>query len=991
MNKNNSSGCMLKQGDKIFGYIVKKTTRLIDIDADFFELEHIKTKAKHIHIQNKDRENTFAIAFKTIPYDSTGVAHILEHTVLCGSKKFPVRDPFFSMLKRSLNTFMNAFTSSDWTMYPFATPNKSDYLNLMDVYLDAAFFPKLDDLSFKQEGHRLEFDNKTDKNTPNLTFKGIVYNEMKGAMSSPDQIMSRSILKAICPDTTYSNNSGGDPACITKLTHDELINFHKRFYHPSNAFFFTYGDMPLENHLSFIEEKILKHFDYKDPKSEVLNQQKWDKNKEITFSYPLDKKEDHSKKCQICLTWLTADIVEVFEVLTLSLLEHILLGNPASPLKKALTDSKLGSSLSDGTGFDSDNKDTLFSCGLKDVCKDSGDKIEQIIFDTLNKLIKDGIEKKLIDSAIHQLEFYKKEVTNSPYPYGIKLLLTICGNWFHGNDSTKILNLDSDLNRLHKEIEHGHFFENQIKKYFIDNQHRARIILIPDSKMQENKNKDTAIELEKIKENLNDSGIKKINEDAEKLTALQNSNEDISCLPTLLIKDINPLIESLKPSGMYLKHNTESYIQKNSPIFYFTSVMGLGDLPAELLPYVPFFCSAFTRMGTSKTNYVEMAKEIDLYTGNISMSPHARIRYNSEGICIPFISFNGKCLGKNHTHMFDIINELIFQFNFSNTDRLKSLIFEYKAGLESSIVQNGHRLAISLTSKNLSKAASLNEIWHGITQIQTFNKLTENFSDAKLNEFKEKLTLTGKHLLEQNSLKMALIGESKTISSAVLFAENLYKTFAKTDTDQFIYPDKTKETKTIQEGWYTSTAVSFVSSSFKTVPLSHEDSPGLSIISKLLKSKFLHREIREKGGAYGGFSIYNTEDGIFSFGSYRDPHICNTLNTYNKAGAFINPKNFSEEDLKEAKLQICSEIDKPDTPSIAAQKTFYRSITGVTDEARIKYKQKILEMTKDTVIKTAEKYFTSDITTKSTAVISNENRLKEANKKLAQPLKLFKI
>ncbi len=987
MNKNKSSTCKSKQGDKIFGYIVKKTNRLIDIDADFLELEHVKTKAKHIHIQNKDKENTFAVAFKTIPYDSTGVAHILEHTVLCGSKKFPVRDPFFSMLKRSLNTFMNAFTSSDWTMYPFATPNQSDYLNLMDVYLDATFFPKLDNLSFKQEGHRLEFDNKTDE----LTFKGIVYNEMKGAMSSPDQIMARSILKALCPDTTYSNNSGGAPDCIPNLAHDELVKFHKRFYHPSNAFFFTYGDMPLENHLNFIEKKILAHFDYKNPKSDVLNQNKWNNPKELSFSYPLDKNKDHSKKYQICLAWLTADITEIFEVLSLSILEHILLGNPASPLKKALTDSKLGSSLSDGTGFDPDNKDTLFSCGLKDVSKDSSDKIEKIIFDTLNRLVKEGIEKKLIYSAIHQLEFYKKEITNSPYPYGIKLLLTICGNWFHGNNPVKILNLDSELDRLYKEIENGPFFENQIKKYFIENPHRAKIILAPDSKMQENKNIQTEIKLKEIKENLDSTNIKKIKEDTEKLIALQDSKEDISCLPTLLIKDINPLIESLKPSKMYLKYNTESYIQDKAPIFYFASVMGLGGLPPELLPYVPFFCSAFTKMGTSKTSYVEMAKEIDLHTGNISMSPHARIRYNSQGTCIPFISLNGKCLGKNHTRMFNIINELIFQFNFSNTNRLKSLIFEYQAGLESSIIQDGHRLAISLSSKNLTPASSLNEIWHGISQIQTFNRLTKDFSNEKLNDFLEKLTLTGTHILKQNSLKMALIGDKKIVSSALSYSKNLYKTFAKTDTDQLIYLDKTKDIKTVQEGWHTSTAVSFVGSSFKTVSMEHKDSPALSLISKLLKSKFLHREIREKGGAYGGFSLYNTEDGIFSFGSYRDPHIYSTLNTYKKAGDFISSKNFTEEDLKEAKLQICSDIDKPDSPSIAAQKAFYRSIIGLSHEDRTKYKQKILEITKDTIIKTAEKHFTPGITTQSTVVISNKNKLKEANKKLDTPLNLFKI
>ena len=336
----------LKADDYINDYRIERIESLKEISSIFYELKHAGTGAKHIHISNSDAENTFSVAFKTVPKDSTGVAHILEHTVLCGSKKYPVRDPFFSMLKRSLSTFMNAFTASDWTMYPFSTQNRKDFYNLMGVYLDAAFFPRLDELSFKQEGHRLEIENNPDSydsEAYQLFYKGVVYNEMKGAMSSPDQVMVRSILHALYPSTTYRYNSGGDPAEIPSLSYEQLKEFHRRHYHPSNAFFYTYGGIPLKDHLAFIEAKVLKRFNRIDSETDVDSQPRWRRPQSVSCPYPFNRNEDASKKCQVCVAWLTADIRDTFEVLALTLLEQILLGNSASPLRKALIDLGLGS------------------------------------------------------------------------------------------------------------------------------------------------------------------------------------------------------------------------------------------------------------------------------------------------------------------------------------------------------------------------------------------------------------------------------------------------------------------------------------------------------------------------------------------------------------------------------------------------------------------------------------------------------------------------
>ncbi len=476
----------LKAGGRISDYQIVRVESLPGISSIFYELTHSGTGAKHIHISNSDAENTFGVAFKTVPQDSTGVAHILEHTVLCGSREYPVRDPFFSMLKRSLSTFMNAFTASDWTMYPFSTQNQKDFYNLMGVYLDAAFFPRLDGLSFKQEGHRLETIMPSDSNDPaaqQLVYKGVVYNEMKGAMSSPDQVMVRSILKTLYPSTTYRFNSGGEPAEIPTLTHDQLKEFHRRHYHPGNAFFYTYGNLPLRNHLSFIETKVLNSFEPIDHDTDVKSQPRWKQPRTESYPYPFDKNQDPTKKCQVCVAWLTADIRDTFELLVLALLEQILLGNAASPLRQALIDSGLGSALCDGTGFDADNRDTLFVSGLKDVAASDATQIEEIILGVLRGLAENGIDQTLIESAIHQIEFHRKERTNTPYPYGIKLLLTFSGSWFHGGDPVKILNFDADLARLRKELAGGSFFENRIKQYFLDNPHRATVTLIPDPEM----------------------------------------------------------------------------------------------------------------------------------------------------------------------------------------------------------------------------------------------------------------------------------------------------------------------------------------------------------------------------------------------------------------------------------------------------------------------------------------------------------------------------
>ncbi|HSQ86498.1 MAG TPA: insulinase family protein [Desulfobacterales bacterium] len=994
-DKNNPD---LQQASDILGYSIKKIIALKEINSVLYLLEHLHTGARHVHISSSDEENTFSVAFKTVPSDSTGVAHILEHTALCGSRKFPVHDPFFSMLKRSLSTFMNAFTSSDWTMYPFSTQNKKDFYNLMDVYLDSAFYPNIEELSFKQEGHRIELEgDQKNAEALNLVYRGVVYNEMKGAMSSPNQVMVRSILNALYPDTTYSYNSGGDPVVIPRLTHNQLKSFHQRHYHPSNAFFYTYGNLPLKDHLKFINDKILKNFKRIDPGTDVPSQPRWDHPRTKQYTYPLDKNEDPSKKCQACVAWLTADIKDAFEVLILTLLEKILLGNPASPLRKALIDSNLGSSLSDGTGFDADNKDTMFVCGLKDVAISDASKIETIIFDVLKDLSEKGIDKKIIESAIHQIEFHRKEITNTPYPYGIKLLLTFAGSWFHGGDPERILSFDEDLEKLRNEIEKGTFFENRINTYFLDNPHRVLLTLVPDQMMEEKEDERVKKELDGILGDITPSELEKIAEDTKALKQLQEEIEDVSCLPTLALNDIPPSVQRVEASSSYTMIPATCYSQPTSGIFYYVAVAGSGLMPKKRIPLVPFFCYAFTKIGTALHDYVEMARLIDAHTGGMSLSCHARTGFEDAAECLPFVALNGKCLVRNQDKMFEIIEEFLQNFDFSDLIRLKSLFLEYRAGLESMVVQNGHRLAMSLASRNFSISSALNETWNGIHQLKTIKTITQDLSDDNLKSISHELKEIGRTLFVKNNMKIALIGEDPALSSASSPITSILKGLESgpesiTSTGGFGPPDIDIIDEIPREGWSTSSAVSFVASTFETVRLAHEDAPTLSVISKILRSMYLHREIREKGGAYGGFAIYSPEDGIFYFGSYRDPHIVSTLKVYDGARDFIRSGKFSDEDVKEAVLQVCSEIDKPDPPGPAAKKAFFRKIVSLSDDMRERFKEKLLGMTRDQIINAAEKYFIDVPDRQAVAIISNENKLNAANKELVQnPLKLFRI
>jgi Zn-dependent M16 (insulinase) family peptidase len=507
---------------------------------------------------------------------------------------------------------------------------------------------------------------------------------------------------------------------------------------------------------------------------------------------------------------------------------------------------------------------------------------------------------------------------------------------------------------------------------------------------QENQRVDQ--ELADIKSGLSEAELARIQADSAALEKLQETQENLDCLPTLKRDDIPSDVVRVAPTPGSFQPPVWTFDQPTSGIFYFSGRLGAGAIDNQLLPLAPFFCYAASKMGTDSCDYAQMARRMDLYTGGIGFSANARTRFDDDGNCLPFISFSGKCLNRNQERMFDILHELSSRLDFSDHQRLRQLVLEYRAGLEAAVVHNGHRLAISLASRNFTPANHLQETWGGIHQLLTVKAVEAQLSNGGLQKLTADLQTIAASLFSQDNLKLALIGEASMLVKAADPVNKLTGGLAADGKDGFVAPLLNMAPGLPMEGWSTSTTVSFVAQTFPTVRLGHADSPALSVIAKMLRSMYLHREIREKGGAYGGFALYNAEDGLFSFGSYRDPHIVGTLNVYSGAADFIRSGKFTEEDVNEAILQVCSEIDKPDPPGPAARKAFYRQVIGLSDETRLRNKENLLKLTRKAVMDTAERYFDDIASNRAVAVISSRDLLEAANQKFAgQSLSLHSV
>lgn len=574
------------------------------------EYEHIQTGAQHIHLASNNPENVFLVALRTVPEDSTGVAHILEHTALCGSQRYPVRDPFFMMTRRSLNTFMNAFTSSDWTAYPFASVNRKDFNNLLDVYLDAVFFSRLDPLDFAQEGHRLEFAEPSNPNSE-LQFKGVVYNEMKGAMSSVNSQLWQTLTKHLFPTNTYHNNSGGEPSCIPDLSYEELLQFYKTHYHPSNAIFMTFGDLPAAELQAKLEDQALKHFEKLDVKIEVANEKRYFAPIRVEEHYPLNE-DDLSHKTHVVTGWLLGESTNLDDVLTAHLLSGVLLDNSASPLMQALETSTLGQAPSPLCGLDDSQKEVVFVCGIAGTEREQTDAVEQLILDTLGTIAKEGIPQAELEAALHQLELQQREVGGDSYPYGLQLILNGLTAATHRGDPVALLNIDSSLEKLRARIKDPAFIPSVISEWLLNNKHRVTLTLSPDAELSACKDAAEKAQLAKIKAALSEEQSQQIIDQAQALLDRQASVDDDSVLPKVTLDDVPASETIVSPDFQrtleYSKQALYGYAAGTNGLVYQQVVCDMPALDDELLPFLPFYTALLTEVGIGDKDYLEVQR-----------------------------------------------------------------------------------------------------------------------------------------------------------------------------------------------------------------------------------------------------------------------------------------------------------------------------------------------------------------------------------------------
>ncbi|TMC37162.1 MAG: hypothetical protein E6J28_08655 [Chloroflexi bacterium] len=705
----------------IGGYTITRREPLARLEGEYLELEHQRTGAKHIHIQCPDDNNAFAVFFSTPPPDSTGVAHILEHVVLAGSQRFPVRDPFFSMTRRTLATFMNALTGADWTMYLFSTRNAKDYVNLLEVYLDATFFPRLDEDSFKQEGIRFEFEEPTDPES-GLRYKGVVFNEMKGALATSSSAVDRAIGKTLFKDLPYQHISGGDPQDIPNLTWENLRAFHARHYHPSNARFYTYGNQALEVTLEAIERDALARFQRMEIDAKIPDVARAAKPMAAVEPYPASATEDNSRKAQALTAWVTVPSADSFRSLAMKVLAEVLLSNAGSPLRKALIDSGLGSALADGSGLQDDYKESVFGAGLKGIVAEDAEKVQEVVLDTLKRLADNGVEKEQVDAAIHHLEFEKRERSNAGFPYALRLLFASLPAYHYEGDPVAALDFDADLERLEKARAEGRFFETLIRAELLDNPHRALLTAVPDTQLEERQRQAEMDRLAAIESRLTDAERKGIVEDALRLKAEQEAKQDLSSLPTLELADIPMKFEDVPSRDASLRTATvEFYPQPTNGITYLDVRSDFSRLSTEQKDLLPLFSRVLTQSGAAGQDYAEIATRIAATTGGIGAAAQIQSLAARDDYLQSFV-VSGRALDRNAQPFIELVTDLVARLDVK-PKRLKEVIAEISTRLETSIAGLGFQFALLRAHSKLSSEGAINDRLQGIGMLHTMRRL----------------------------------------------------------------------------------------------------------------------------------------------------------------------------------------------------------------------------------------------------------------------------
>ncbi len=933
------------------------------------EFEHIETGASHIHLSSPSNENVFLVALRTVPQNSSGVAHILEHTALCGSKKYPVRDPFFMMTRRSLNTFMNAFTSSDWTAYPFASMNKKDFNNLLDVYLDAVFFSRLDELDFAQEGHRLEF-SEMENIESQLQYKGVVYNEMKGAMSSVNSQLWHTLCKYLFPTSTYHYNSGGDPESIPDLTYEELIKFYKTHYHPSNAIFMTFGDIPAVDLQTKFEEQALNQFKKMDHIISVTDEKRYHAPLRVQESYA-NNDADISEKTHIVMGWLLGQSTNLEESLRAQLLSSVLLDNSAAPLMHLLETTDLGLAPSPLCGLDDSQKELTFMCGLSGCKPDVVDKVEFAITQTLEKIAEDGVPESDLESALHQLEFHQREIGGDHYPYGLQMILTALTNATHRGDPVKLLNIDPVLEKLREEIKSPNFIKELVKKYLLENTHKVRLVLSPDKNINQSKDEAERALLDEIQNGLSREEKQKIVEQSLALKSRQEMEDSADILPKVTLSDV-PKSENFV-SGETKQVNDAKITQfatGTNGIVYQQVIFQLPEIDENLLRHLSLYSNVITELGHKKLSYLEVQKLQASTCGNFSGFSSLRSEINDKQGTIAHYCFSGKALNDRQEKLTQLMFDTITDARFDEHSRIKELVAQINTNNEQRITGNGHGLAMSAATSGISGLANYFHRSNGLAGFKEFKSLNKSLAEENnIISLSEKLSALHE-LIVSGEKQFLMIAENERLEG---FAKNL----SELDKDGFNSSHVLKlktDARKIKDAWLTNSQVNFCAKSYETVTINHPDAAPLAVLGGFLRNGFLHTAIREQGGAYGGGALQDSNLGAFKFYSYRDPRLEETLDDFDQSIKWLASTKHSVQKLEEAILGSVSSLDSSESPAGKAKRCFHSELNGRTVEVRQTFRERILKTTLDDLVRVAETYLKKE--NENIAIVTDLAQLK---------------
>ena len=897
---------------------------------------HKKTAAELLSFSNEDENKVFGVSFRTPPQDSTGLPHILEHSVLCGSEKYPVKEPFVELLKGSLQTFLNAFTYPDKTCYPVASTNTRDFRNLTDVYLDAVFFPRIPEEVFEQEGWHLEPDDEG-----GFIFKGVVYNEMKGVFSSPEAILSRFSLHALFPDTAYGLESGGDPEVIPDLTYADFIHFHKTCYSPSNARFFFWGDDNESERLEQVDS-VISRFEHTASASPIALQES--KTAPRTLTVPFAAGEDETKG-MVCCNWLLTNAHDATLTLAFRMLDHILLGMPASPLRRALIESGLGEDLA-GDGLEDELLQSSYAVGLRGINPKDAPAVEILILETLQQLADSGIDKKYIDAAINSVEFSLREKNSGRFPVGLADMLQSLTTWLHDGDPLSPLRYEEPLAVIKQKVQSNErFFETLIKQYFLKNTHRATVILVPDPALGEVQAKEEASRVHKKVTALPEHEQTLIAAKAQRLQALQETPDDpalLDLIPRLEIADLPQREKSIHSETVNSGVPVMFHDLPTSGISYADAFFDLSHLPHRLYPLLSLFGRALTEMGTSRKNFVDLNMAIASHTGGLDAGPSFYTARESRAP-LPRLVISGKAAPDKIADLFSLMEEIILEPDFNQQDRFLHMVLEEKARLEHSLVPAGHTFVSLRLRAAQSSTGMMEEVSGGIAYLFFLRNLATHVTD-NWDAVREDLATVHAAIFSQQGMAWNITGEAP-YREALLSGANRLAALLPTHAQTSANAPFTPAPSPLREALLLPAQVNYVGQGGNLYDAGYMYHGSVHVILKQLRTGWLWEKVRVQGGAYGAFCSFDRMAGSFVLASYRDPNVRGTLDIFARTADHLATVDISRRELDAAIIGTLGEIDAYMLPDAKGSAAYARALVGDTPELRQKMREEVLATT----------------------------------------------